>query len=347
MTTAASRAIAVAPLNFAHKHYIPILKVKLGELWALERMKSSTRGHVTPLMEAFRATGVGSIAAAWSGPYFLDPKLLLGDQDAAAAFVAAEKSNALHIPAVAIQATKTRRKIVTAAAKSAKRGMLVRLLLEDFVEIKALEVSLDELMDWAGYSESGVDILIDLGWQSSSALIQLFMADSIGKLPRLGKWRTVSVAAGSFPESLRGIQPDQWEKLTREEWVGWKAALAACAKAGRKPSFGDYGIRDTRPPAEFGSPTANIRYTTNGTYLVRRGGTLVRNGGSTDIYPICASLVKRPEYDGPQYSQGDLEIQLRSNVQATGAGPGNAGNWVAWGMSHHFETAVDEIQNLP
>src|SRR4051812_40074243 len=39
------------PVNFDHEHYVPILKTKRGERWALQRIKNELAPDITPLLE--------------------------------------------------------------------------------------------------------------------------------------------------------------------------------------------------------------------------------------------------------------------------------------------------------
>jgi hypothetical protein len=41
-------------MSFNHSHYVPILKAKAGEFWALHNLKKSTRALVTPVLELVR-----------------------------------------------------------------------------------------------------------------------------------------------------------------------------------------------------------------------------------------------------------------------------------------------------
>jgi hypothetical protein len=77
-------------LKFSHKHYVPILKTKAGEKWALSHLAAGMREHVTPLLElhAHGTKGVAEhaddvcedLSAAWGTdyPFFFDTLWLNG-----------------------------------------------------------------------------------------------------------------------------------------------------------------------------------------------------------------------------------------------------------------------------
>jgi Beta protein len=111
----------------------------------------------------------------------------------------------------------------------------------------------------------------------------------------------------------------------------------------RKPTFGDFTIRDPGPPADFGAPSANLRYTKARDWLVIIGGR-VNAGGSQDMYNFCDQLINMPEFDGPNFSAGDAAI-FRTATRISG--PGNATQWVQWCMNHHIEFVAAQIRNHP
>jgi hypothetical protein len=73
-----------------------------------------------------------------------------------------------------------------------------------------------------------------------------------------------------------------------------------------------------------------------------RVGGKVKSGQSSDIFPICQSLITRPEYSGPTFSAGDSEIHT---VASGLSGPGNPQQWVQWAVNHHLEFVARQIAN--
>lgn len=353
------RSLIVKPdFDFNNNHYVPLIKSKAGELWALQELKSATAPFVTPLIELHRADATPAAHAlkirkkliqTWPNrPFFLDTVWwgVSGPQAVSAAqaiFQAMQPTKELlYVPVTGLNRSAAYQTVIGASVAAVGRGVVFRLGLGDFAAPAVLAGKIEGLLATLKCSPEMTDIVIDYGAQTDGAALEEFIREHVGVLPLVNKWRSLTVSAGSFPSSLNGIPPDQWIDLERDEWDGWQGAVANSTELPRIPAFGDYGIRDTQPPPEFGSPAPNIRYTTDGSFLVRRGQTLVKDGGSDEIFPICASLAQRPEFRGAGFSAGDAEIAERASVQES---PGNAGNWVAWGMNHHFETVVFEIQN--
>jgi hypothetical protein len=347
----------LAPDDFAFRHYVPVLKTKLGELWALENMNSSHSQFLTPLLEVHREKSgsvsthvtktVGAIKKALGGRrLFLDSRWfgISGSQAVASCndvMLAAAGASLNFHPVTALDRSAAYQSAISSYSGN---GVMIRLSADDFADVSGLASRLDALALQLSLDKSQIDILIDYNAVTSSGLLVQLIRSHVAVMPSLTAWRTLTVVGGSFPASLANRTPHTWHSLDRHEWLAWHGAITGTPRLPRRPSFGDYGVRDTQPPADFGSPSANIRYTTNGTFLLRRHDVLVKDGGSSGIHAICASLRSRVEFRGRTYTAGDSQIYVKANPSEL---PGNAGNWTAWGMSHHFGAVVDEIQSLP
>lgn len=352
----------IAPLsaiNFNHHHYLPILKTKQGELWALGNTSSTRKPSLTPLLELHvgpstktttqHVEGVCSqIKQAWGTRRFFFDTRLLGQTTAAEANACANAlttatTEALNFVPVLSLSASTAFRLAVQPFTGGGRGLLIRLSPADFVNVSALQQSLTSLLMVLGLAPNSVDMLIDYGGVADEAVMTQLVRSQVNQLPGVQHWRTLTVAGGSFPASVASRAPHIWHPLVRREWAAWTEAGNGFALL-RKPTFGDYGVRDTQPPADMGFPYPNIRYTSNGSFLVRRHNVLVKDGGSPGIRLICSSLLQHPAWRGQAFSEGDSRIVVNAKPQE---GPGNAGNWTAWGMNHHFASVVDEIQTLP
>ena len=135
--------------------------------------------------------------------------------------------------------------------------------------------------------------------------------------------------------------PLQWHKVPRHEWTAWTSLTNNPQGLKRVPNFGDYGVRDTGAPASFGFPYPAIRYTTEFGFMFRRHNVFFKDGGAIGVHPICASLLKQPEFRGAGFSYGDESM---TNAAPQKGPTGNPTSWTQWGMSHHFATVVAGIQ---
>ena len=345
---------------FNHKHYVPILKSKRGELWALQRISPSSRRLVTPLIEILLTPTqlktpkealkniCESVRKAWgtSDRLFIDTRYLgvQSAKDAAKCRRWIQGMRDLHILAVPVTSLTRSEAFQTAIRESVKidkRGVMMRLGIADFTNSEILIRALDRLLSFLEISRNDVDLLLDYEAQDDDATIVQLLRFHLDQLPAINQWRTVTMAAASSPVSLVGLSKHDWHKAPRREWSAWLLANTASPHLKRKPAFGDYLIRDPGIPPTFGTPFVNIRYTANGHWIIRRGDR-VKEGGAKQIFGICASLVQRPEFRGGSFSAGDSEMAARAANQGSSGG---AQQWVQWAHSHHIEFVVDQIAN--
>src|SRR5439155_24925482 len=126
-------------------------------------------------------------------------------------------------------------------------------------------------------------------------------------VPKIAKWRSLTVASGAFPKDLTGLSVGQHE-LSRLEWVSWFTSSKNHGLP-RTPTFGDYAmIHPCLPkPIPGVNISASIRYTAWDYWVVMRGEGLRNPGGSGHAqYPANAELLTiRPEFCGAWFSAGD------------------------------------------
>jgi hypothetical protein len=340
---------------FDHKHYVPILKAKRGEFWALSNLKNATKEKVTPLLD-FLPHGTKSLAEivpermeqisdAWgTRPLFLDTRLVtdngsISAQGIAEIFDAAAASNLHAIPVTSPSHPQTIHTRVAAIVAQQNHGAALRLKVADFNNPQTLATSITTVLTRLHLQPNRVDVIIDYEATSPDAALQLIRAHT-GVLPSLNRWRTYTVTSGSFPQVVSDLAQNQWHQLPRNDWAAWLGALTNAPALARKPSYGDYGIRDTSLPRS-GRANANIRYTADTYFLIRRGRQ-VQEGHAGDIRAICASLIARAEYSGVAFSEGDDCINQVINPPTT---TGGAEQWTQWGMNHHIEKVVWQIAN--
>ncbi len=349
----------LANINFDDRHYLPILKTKEGELWALGNTGAARKPFITPLLELHVGppnrtsaqhidTVCEQIKQAWGKRrFFLDTHLYGQTSTASAALcvdalqaVAAENMN--FVPVLSMKASPNFCQQIRPYVDKGT-GLLLRLRSGDFVDVGALQESLSDLLTSFSLTPNQVDVLIDYEAVTEEAVMTQLLRTHVNQLPYVKHWRTLSTAGSSFPSSVANQSAHVWNSLPRREWESWRTAGSGFALL-RNSTYGDYGVRDNQPPVSMGFPYPNIRYTSNGTFLVRRHDVLVKDGGSAGIRVICKSLLQHPAWRGAAFSEGDARIIINADPQQ---GPGNAGNWTAWGMNHHFASVVDEIQSLP
>ncbi|MEF2144122.1 MAG: beta family protein [Desulfovibrionaceae bacterium] len=354
---------------FDYKHYVPVLKLKAGELRALMNLTEDQRKVMTPLfeippvpwdyetdepaksVEEHLEKVAGNIDKHWGkAPFFLDYKYIEDDiveHDNEAIWRLSGAMNDLNLSYVPVIGL-IRDGVIKHEFKDSQcyydNGLCVRLEGDDFDSDDYGEQLVD-LIESFEVEPDRVDIVIDLGLIPSSGLSPFVVGlkNIIRFLPMLNEWRTLTVSASSFPSSLASFTANAADTTPRSDWELWGRLVGGAIR--RKPSFGDYGIAS---PAPFEMDPrmmrlgAKIKYTLEEKWLIVKGVGISRKGYK-QFHDLAAYLTKRKEFYGPEFSWGDNYI----NECATRAcNSGNQTTWVTVGMNHHFAVAVSQLSDL-
>lgn len=323
--------------------YVPILKSKAGERWALSHLTPERKEKLRPLFELHppKAKSLGehvesiceSLQTAWGVDrrFYVDTIWLNGNAGSpaiiAGVFEATEDSDLQAIPVVRPTYDDSSLEQLRAIISENERGCLLRITPQtlntpaviDSV-LEALEVSPDE-----------VDLLLDYRQHA------MLLPTHIPLIPHLADWRRLVAASGVFPMSLASLPLHQWHELPRHDWASWQNGIAS--PLGRKPTFSDYTMRPPGAPAEFGEPSVNLRYTLDDHWRVQMGGKH-KQGAAPEIHDMCSQLRDSAEYSGADFSSGDEQIdRIADAVDETG-GPTQ---WLQWCVSHHIEFVVEQL----
>jgi hypothetical protein len=363
------RAKIVVPhpgLVFNHKHYVFIAKLKRGEIWALNLLKAKAKSMVSPVFEIglpdppqpnqtaktltkHATDSLERIATEWTGlPFYLDPQYL-GPKNAPpipgnvqTVFALSQSMGLQMIPVTSPFFPPTVQKVVKNVVKRDDRGVMFRLTVDFFANPQNVPTYLDGLMTVLDVTAERVDILVDLGYRTSIADVQALGTYCFGSLPRIGSWRTVTLASGCFPDAISKEPLGQWIPYSRTDWLGWNAVTAQRTKSGmRIPTYGDYGVRcGGRPQYVPNGPAPNLRYSDPKTIWVRKGPK-----APGVMKAICADLTGKPFFAGAPFSEGDNQIALK----ATNPSVKNAlaEQWIQWCTNHHLELTASQIRSRP
>jgi hypothetical protein len=347
-------------MSFDHSRYVPILKGKRAEFFALGFLKS--KAGLTPLIEAVPSSVAEQtprrMADQWQAdlPYFID-LLFLDDPDDTAipappthpvrlCFAEVAALGQIAIPVTGLSRSPTYQNAIQQVVGEQGRGLMIRLTPDDFEDSEELEQGLQSLPGFFGLQPNQIDLLLDLGSvvDSSAGTIAQMHRANIDLIPNLDDWRSLTVASSAFPKGLAPLTRDEWNPAPRLDWRGWRALFAGNKQPKRLPSYGDYTIsQPALPPEGRATILAQLRYTTPEFWLIWKGRNAFEDGFD-QFFAICASLVQRPEFRGADFSWGDAEIaQKAANVGSCG----NAQTWRQIGTNHHLETVLDQIANLP
>jgi len=334
-------------MKFDHSHYVPILKTKLGERWALQNLDAVSKSKITPVLEVHRHKDnppdvhcesiCESLVDDWgtSGGFFLDTVWLHSVAGVPAvirsAFASARNHGLQAIPVARTSYSAQTLAAIRDIASEDGRGCMLRLESSDLDRPQVIEATVAA----TGLNRRKIHLLLDYREQPMS------LAVDVPRVPNLTDWRTFIAASGVAPLSLSALDSvgqrvyplNFWNQIPRRCWTSWRQGIQSNIVV-RKPAFSDFATRHPGRPAEGGRPSVELRYTADGYWLAWIGGK-VAAGASPAMKAVCASLMLRQEYlaCGAQYSAGDGAIYQCAQPSS---GPGSAAQWVRWGISHHL-----------
>lgn len=352
---------------FDHRHYVPILKWKMGEAKALEDSSDLTKNRLTPLIEIVpipwdyeddqpaktlddHLNRVPSqIARSWDmeRPIFLDGALGHGDGLMAngwhplvylAAHLNAEGVTV--IPVTSPNRDPAYQQAVASVQRIHRSGMCIRLGSADFTG--NLHATLPTLLQQFDLNESQADVVIDLAAidPAQQDIYEFTARAALAGLPNIQAWRSITLAGTSFPVNLSGIMGTT--QIPRSEWLIWQSIISDPRGLPRLPAFGDYAIAhpemaDVDP--RLMTVSANIRYTLDTSWVIFKGRA-IKSAGAAQYHTLCQSLVASQFYYGPAFSWGDQYI---ADCAAQAVGPGNATTWRKVATNHHLAVAASSL----
>ena len=353
---------------FTHRHYVPVLRWKRGERWALGRLADGDRRMITPLIEFtprdFESWTPGDpsfldrkltalvtdVATNWGGgPIFLDLGLLnpamIGASGRKAIEIAADQcrtSGVAAVPVGTIAQGRAAQSTIGAAARVIGTGTALRLRQSDLGR-PDLRSKIAGFTSASRQPRSATDLIVDLQIANGA---RPTLREILGLVGDAREWRTLTVISGAFPKNLSGFSVGEHEHA-RSDWVAWRDEVLAGKRLARIPTFGDYTTQHglfAEPPrrANF---SASIRYTADDYWVIMRGeGVLNDSGPGYAQWPANAQLLcERPEFCGPEFSIGDEYIHEMAQQTAR---PGNAETWLRAGVNHHMAFTARQIATL-
>jgi len=340
---------------FDHIHYVPILRWKLAERGALANLQHPICDVITPLIEPTgwvfgdtekRKTLESKIAKIaedifqhWGeDPFFMDfwlvpPSARIHRGDSSFLLMAREARthNLNLIPVIGLKREPKYQSAVNEIIAADRFGLCLRIFSKDLEET-GLPEKMDRLLTELQVQPSNVDLILDVQCVGEATPNYSTM---ILKIPYLDRWRTFTIAGGSFPKDLQGFKPGKGIQ-PRWEWRKWKECVEAHGIA-RLPAFSDYTIQYPlfEEPPKGAAPSASIRYTYYDDWVVIKGLSIRRDDAAgNQQWPANAEILcKQNEFMGATFSKGDKYINDTSKQTAH---PGNATSWLRAGFNHHI-----------
>lgn len=349
------------------RKYVPILKWKQGEAKALECCSPSAKQNLLPLIELATvpwdhdieapskscdehlAKFGAQLAKSWplDSEVFIDALHIeddtLATTDTHPLTNAMNQARAAGVNAIPVTSPSRNAAYQNAAISSCNDELCVRIGIEDVLGTPS--PLLQCLSDFS-VSPSNCHIVVDLRTVSpEQEATFIFTAQNIiNQLPYVNDWKSLTLAATSFPDSMASVNTGI-DTIDRTEWSIWNALRNSNAVE-REPWFGDYTISGTdiaNVNPRLMQPTANIRYAADNEWYIFKGRSLRRNGYD-QFQALSDQLIKHPCYDGNAFSWADGYIYECANKTT---GNGNLTTWRQVGTNRHIEKVLSQIAMIP
>jgi Beta protein len=370
---------------FGSNHYIPILRWKQAERFALHRLRSEDKARITPLIEITpksflakkRDKGISSpepdslipdgnnlapepgavlrrhakeVLRFWGNtPLFLDLNHIEGVVPAINGDI-----HALTYFSDVGRSYCLKIVPVTELERSAAYQNAVAAVLKTDQSGVCLRVSISELVDNA-CNERLQNGLARLGARVNQTDLLLdygvFDPDAptilelLAHVPRLKDWRSLTVARGAFPKDLQGFKPGS-HKIVRSDWINWRNESRKRGRL-RWPSFSDYTVQYGRyvEPVDNANPSASIRYTLPEEWLIMRGEGIFNDNGPGRAQWNANAMLLSERDEFYGSNFSDGDTYI-DEMSRKQKDHGSPMTWIRAGLNHHMSVAARQIAAL-
>lgn len=357
---------------FSTKHYVPILKWKLGEYTALAELNQDSRSKLTPLIEIPQIPYdhinevpartidqhlekvIVQIKNSWDvkRALFLDlvriyasERMNSGEHPLIFLAENARQEKIKIIPVVGLERDEDYKSKTKEINQQDKEGICLRIDSEYFGHTN-LGDELNDLMQFLEIGPKECDLILDLESIISdreTILINLLIM-TINNFPFISDWRTFTLTATAFPQDLSSIPSRSITPLRRTEWHIWNSLIRS--ELIRKPTFSDYAIAHPEIieiDPRIMTMSANIRYTVEDEWLIFKGHSVKREPGFEQFHDLAKSLIDHRDFSGRDFSWGDSYIEQCANRTVSS---GNATTWRKVGTNHHLALLTKQVSDL-
>lgn len=363
---------------FSSKQYVPVLKWKRGERFALAQLSNTQKELITPLFEIppipydhqqkmFKKTldehlsNFGSDMLECLSPskhIFIDAHTIHDDERLGAASTLSNTLSPLEhviteaqqvgfttVPVTSLLRYPEYHNAVDKCISSYANGVALRLFPTDLEDYTAFIKSLEHWLHGTDAEKDQIDIIIDFKEidpnEPSTVLNNIF--STLARFPHMNEWRTLTLLSTSMTENLSAIQTGTNSQIPRVEWNLYTQILNS--NLTRYPAYGDYTIGHPEwfdfDPVTMNAG-ANIKYTIDDYFLIFRGYG-IRNKGLSQMQGLCNHVIQHSEYCGPQFSFGDEYIMGCANGTLS---TGNPETWVRVNVNHHLAFIVNSLAKI-
>lgn len=328
--------------------YVPIVKWKQGEQGALSILADEIKDQIIPLIEIVPDFNVDKFESTfnknWANRHFyfdVFPECYEA-YGGSYYFELLEKCNSdFVIPVLALDDDVS---VIDEVNSYSSNGIAFRITS---YSTDILEEQLTKIVE--DFNPSETDLIIDLkaidqdNIHDKNIVLKALLSD----IPEIDSFRNIILAGASFPETLTECEKHELCFTERYEYKLWTDTKKYNKKYNINLIYSDYCVNHPKYMEYIigMSPSFNIRYTTDDSYMIIKGDTIKKGGlEPKSIIDLCKKIVNSGKFKGKDYSWGDDFIASRSLDSASN---GNLSTWRKVGTNHHITLVVNQLSNLP
>ena len=355
------------------KNYVPIMRPKQGELFAIRDLSDEARQRITPFFDFHRVPIVRGkkekslddhlesilkrICKEWPvnreffwDVYSIDPFERLKSGTHPVLWIGRNlfdfKMKA--IPTIGMDRDDSYLKAIQEIfSEGFSNSLCFRVLREDLETPKDSIGDIFKILNMVNLSESQCHLLLDMQFVEETNFDNIIdLVSEFTNQCSISKWSTFTSSCCGFPINMAGLSPNSLSRVPRIELKLWNILRKASPLIGRVPRYGDYVIVNPEMPDVDPTkirPGGKIRYATKKEWIIAKGHSLGKGKKYEQYYDLSEKVVGLPEYLGRHYSWGDDYL---FNCSKRKVGPGGLPMWIRVDTNHHLTLVGEQISNL-
>jgi hypothetical protein len=323
--------------------YLLVLRGQGPEYAFLTQVPAEQRPRLLPLVEVVQEAGGGERSAsgllqrlcrAWPEPALADTSQLPALSEEAF-FEAVGREGAAVVPVAGLDRLVSARIKLARIGRGLGSGVAFRLHCRLAEPPPAALAALAETLDRSGTDPSRADLVLDYGSirDERPSALRRHLVEVLEGLPEPGRWRSLILAAGSFPRDLSAIPRYSPTTLRRSEWELWSWLRER--ELPRLPSYGDYGVLHPGAAQASARLPDNVRYTAGPVWQVVRGARSGREEPDQDFLAACVQVL-----DSQPCGDEFIRIQIQRGTVPDPA------QWLAASLLRHLAVVLRQLEPL-